>query len=476
MANPNDVKVTNDGATILKSIAIDNAAAKILVNCSTSQDSEVGDGTTSVCVLSGELLREAEKLVNQRIHPQTIISGYRMAAECALNTLRESAIDNSANPEQYRSDLMNIARTVLSSKILCHYKDHFAAMAVDAVLRLQGSQNLEHIHIIKKTGASLGDSFLDEGYILAKSVGIGQPTRLENPKILVANTAMDADKIKIYGTTVKVSSSSRLADIEREEKQKMREKCQKIVDTQCDCFINRLLIYNFPEQFFADHGVMAIEHAEFTGIEGLALVLGADIVSQFDDTSNVRFGTCRLIEEIMIGEDKMIHFSGVPVGAASTIVLRGANQQILDEAERSLHDALCVLAQAVNRRGVILGGGCSEVLMARHVDELAQRTPGKKQLAIEGFARALRQIPTILADNAGYDSAELVAQLRAAHSRDDRRAGLNMTVGQVGNMYELGILEPLHVKEQVVSAASEAAEMILRIDDIITCAPRAAEE
>ncbi|KAL9445771.1 hypothetical protein AB3S75_013622 [Citrus x aurantiifolia] len=440
-----EVTVTNDGATILKSLHIDNPAAKVLVDISKVQDDEVGDGTTSVVVLAGELLREAEKLVAAKIHPMTIISGFRMAAECARDALLQKVVDNKENAEKFKSDLMKIAMTTLSSKILSQDKEHFAQLAVDAVMRLKGSTNLESIQIIKKPGGSLKDSFLDEGFILDKKIGIGQPKRIENAKILVANTAMDTDKVKIYGARVRVDSMSKAAEIEGAEKQKMREKVQKIIAHGINCFVNRQLIYNFPEELFAD-------------------------------AESVKLGHCKLIEEIMIGEDKLIHFSGVEMGQACTIVLRGASHHVLDEAERSLHDALCVLSQTVNDSRVLFGGGWPEMVMAKEVDELARKTPGKKSHAIEAFSRALVAIPTTIADNAGLDSAELIAQLRAEHQKEGCPAGIDVISGSVGDMAELGISESFKVKQAVLLSATEAAEMILRVDEIITCAPRRRED
>ncbi|ERN09244.1 T-complex protein 1 subunit beta isoform X2 [Amborella trichopoda] len=471
-----NVTVTNDGATILKSLHIDNPAAKVLVDISKVQDDEVGDGTTSVVVLAGELLREAEKLIMLKIHPMTIISGYRMAAECARNALLQKVKNNIDDPEKFRSDLMKIAMTTLSSKILSQDKEHFAKLAVDAVMRLKGSTNLESIQIIKKAGGSLKDSFLDEGFILDKKIGVGQPKRIENANILVANTAMDTDKVKIYGARVRVDSMARVAQIEAAEKEKMKDKVQKIIAHGINCFVNRQLIYNYPEELFADAGVLAIEHADFDGIERLALVTGAEIASTFDNPESVKLGHCKLIEEIMIGEDKLIHFSGVEMGQACTIVLRGASSHVLDEAERSLHDALCVLSQTVTDSRVLLGGGWPEMVMAKEVDDLARRTPGKKSLAIEAFSRALQAIPTIIADNAGLDSAELVAQLRAEHHKDETKAGIDVISGAVGDMEILGISESFKVKQAILLSATEAAEMILRVDEIITCAPRKRED
>lgn len=466
------VEVTNDGATILKSVGVDNPAAKILVDMSRVQDDEVGDGTTSVTVLASELLREAEKLIDLKIHPQTIIAGWRRAADVAREALTNSTQDHSADNEVFKEDLMNIARTTLSSKILSQHKEYFSKLAVDAVLRLKGSGELTAIQLIKKSGGCLEDSFLDEGFLLDKKPGVHQPQRIENAKILIANTPMDTDKIKVFGSHIKVDSMAKIADLEMAEKEKMKDKVNKIVNHKCNVFINRQLIYNYPEQLFADAGVMAIEHADFDGIERLALVTGGEIVSTFENPELTRLGTCDLIEQVMIGEDTLLRFSGVKLGEACTIVIRGATQQIIDEAERSLHDALCVLAATVKESRIVYGGGCTESLMACAVLKVAAETPGKEAIAMEAYARALLQLPTIIADNAGYDSAQLVSELRAAHTQGNSSMGLNMDTGRVGCMKELGITESFAVKRQVLMSASEAAEMILRVDDIIKCAPR----
>lgn len=468
-----DVQVTNDGATILKSIWVDNPAAKVLVDISKVQDDEVGDGTTSVVVLAGELLREAEKLIDQKIHPMTIIAGYREACTVAKAKLEEICVDNKENSENFRNDLLNIARTTLSSKILTQDKEMFAQLAVDAVLRLKGSTNLESIHIIKKTGATLKDSYLDEGFILDKKIGVGQPKRLENATVMIANTPMDADKVKIFSAKVRTDSMAKVGDIEAAERDKMKEKVDKILAHGVSCFINKGLIYNYPEQLLADAGVIGIEQADFEGIERSALVMGGDILSTFDDCDNVRLGKCDLIEEIMIGEDRLIHFKGVAKGEACTIVLRGASTHVLDEAHRSLWDALCVLSQTVVDSRVLYGGGYPEMQMAKVVEELASKTPGKRSLAMSGFANALRAIPTTISDNAGLDSAELVSNLRAAHAADaNTRMGIDVILGDTGDMKELGITEAFKVKSQVLLSATEASEMILRVDQIVKCAPR----
>jgi len=465
------VTITNDGATILKAIPIDNPSAKILVNISKTQDDEVGDGTTTVVVLAGELLREAEKLISKKIHPQLIINGWRRALTTAIKALTDVAQDNKGNAEAFRQDLLNIARTTLCSKIVSSELEHYATLCVDAVLRLQG-EPIEMIHILRKKGGQLKDAYLAEGFILDKEFGVGQKKVLENPKIMIANTPMDTDKIKIFGARVRVSSVSKVAEIEQAEKQKMRAKVEKILAHKIDLFINRQLIYNYPEEIMTENKVSSIEHADFEGVERLALVLGADIVSTFDNPDKVKYGKCKKVEEIMIGEDKVIKFSGVGEGKACTIVLRGSSAHIIAEAERSVHDALCVLSQTVKDSRTVLGGGASEILMSTKVEELARKTAGKEALAIEGFARALRAIPSILADNGGYDASELVSQLRSAHEKGQKSMGLNMQTGKIGDVRELKIYESYKSKSQSLISAHEAAEMILRVDEIIRAAPR----
>ena len=469
------ITITNDGATILKSLFVDNPAAKILIDISKTQDDEVGDGTTTVAVLAGELLREAEVLVNQKIHPQIIIQGWRLAVAEARRTLHALAMDHNADEEAFRRDLENVVGTTLSSKLLVQEKELFINLAVDSVLRLKGSEDLKLIQVIKKAGGNLKDSFLADGFILEKKISNGSTRVKHNPSIMVANSPMDYDKIKIFGSKVKVDSIEKVAEIETAEKEKMRRKVDKILAFKPDVFINRQLIYDFPESLMVDRGVMVIEHADFDGVERLSAVLGAEILSTFDNADSTKLGSCGTIEEIMIGEDKVISFKNCQEGRASTIVLRGASSHLLDEAERSLHDALCVLVMTIKNKRVIYGGGHSEIAMSNATDQLAKTVPGKKALAIEAFGRALRKLPAIIADNGGFDSSELVSQLRAAVSNGSETAGIDMYGGIIGDMKELGIKECLRVKEQALLSAAEAAEMILRVDEIVTCAPRKRE-
>jgi T-complex protein 1 subunit beta len=471
LSNMNQINLTNDGATILKSIVIDNAAARIIVDLSQSQDAEVGDGTTSVAVLCGQLLHEAEGLIEKGIHPQTIVKGWHEAVQIALKALEGSAKDNSKDEKAFREDLLNVARTTLNSKVLAMEREQFAEIAVSAVERLKDPSRIDAISIVKVTGGALRDSELVDGLILKCKFGIGQPQKIEDAHILIGNTSMDADKIKINGAKIETDSPEQLAKIEEAERKKMLTKCEKIAAHKCNLFVNRQLIYNVPEQYFTEHGINSIEQADFAGVERLALVTGGDIASTFDTPDKVKLGYAKSVETCLIGEDTLIKFTGCVEPATSTVVLRGATQQMLDEAERALHDAICVISSMMEEKRTVYGAGCSEVLMAEAIDEVARKTPGKPSLAMEAFARALRQIPAIIANNAGLDAPEIVASIRAEHAKGNHQYGLDINNRCAGDIEKLGITESFKVKRQVLISASEAAEQILRVDEIITCAP-----
>jgi len=446
------------------------------VDISKAQDQECGDGTTSVVVLAAELLRQAELLVQQRMHPQVVISGYRLALQAARTKLDQIAFDNGKDRVALRSDLINIAKTTLSSKLLKHEKSHFAELAVDAVLRLQGRPNLDYIQVIKKAGGAIKESYLEPGFILEKRIGVGMPKRLEKCKVLIANTPMDTDKIKIYGSRVKVDSLEAVQEIEKAEQDKMKAKVDKICATGCNVIINRQLIYNYPDELFKKNKVMAIEHSDFDGTERLSAVLGGDIVSTFDNPEAITLGECDLIEEIMIGEDKVLRFSGCKSNEACTIVLRGASTHVLDEAERSLHDALAVLFQTVAQdTRVICGGGSTEMAMSAAVQETAAKVGGKHSVACEAFGKALTAIPAIISENAGFDSQEMVGELRKAHATGWGTAGIDANNATVADMKNMGIFESYRSKMSGLCAAAEAAEQVIRVDDIIRNAPRQRE-
>lgn len=466
--------VSNDGATILSKVWLDNPAAQILVDVARTQDKSVGDGTTGVVILAGELLRQAEHLTEQRIHPNLIVEGYNRAAAIALETLSERATVQLAD-EEFEENLVNLARTTLASKIVKFEQEEMARLATDAILRLEGSLDLDLIHIIKIPGASLKDSYLEEGFILDKELPPMVETEYNECKILLTDTPMDADKIKIFGARVRVESFEAVGEIEQAERDKMTKKVESMCATGCNVIINRQLIYDHPNMVFRNKNVLPIEHADFDGIERLALVLDGEIASTFDDPAKIKLGTCKNLRQILIGEKRYLQFTGAAKAKACTIVLRGATDHVLDEAERSLHDALANLSQTVKDKRFVFGGGCVEMACAESIEEAARSTEGKLQLPLEAFATALRAIPTILLDNGGFDSAETVSRLRAIHHSQQNTMcsfGVELETGTVADMKSCGVLESLWSKTHQIRSASEATEMIVRCDEVIRCAPR----
>ncbi|CAF1338002.1 unnamed protein product, partial [Rotaria sordida] len=412
--------ITNNRTMILSKIGVDNPVVKDLVDISKVQYDEVGDGSKSVVVLASELLRETENLLAQKIHLQTIITGWRKTTNEALTVLEGVAKNNSSNLEQFKSDLMNIARTTLSSKILQEKKDHLSKLCVDAILKIHDKTDLKYIQIVKLLRNNLNDSYIEEGFLFGERIGTNMPKRIENARILIANIPMDTDKRKISDSSVHIDSIAKLVE----------KKC-KLFYLYRTFNLSRQLICDYANQLFAEKGVMTIKHVDFEGLKRLAQILG------------------------------------VTQGEACTIVLHGATQQILDEAERSIHGALCVLSQTVKEPRICYGGGAAETLMATAVSQLAEKTSGEESVVIESFAHALRQLPTIIADNAGYDSAILIDNLRTAHALGKSAFGLDMEKGVTCDMVELGILEPFYLKRQVVIRAAKAVEMILCLDNII---------
>lgn len=460
LSHANTNHFINDVATIIKSIPIDIHTERLIVELSQAQDTEDND----------QLLHGTGDLGEQGIHQQTIISDWRQAAKVAREVLEQFATIHE-DQTKFREDLVRVASTTLNSKVLAMERDQFAEMAVKAIERLRDPSRIDAISILKVTGGALRESELVDGLILQTEFGVGQPSKVEHAKILIANTAMDTDKIKITGAKIETDSPEQLAKIETAERKKMIEKCEKIAAHHCNLFVNRQLIYNLPEEYFTTHGINSVEHADFAGVERLALVTGGDIVSTFDTPEVVKLGECDLVETIMIGESKLLKFTGCKEPATATIVLRGATDQILDEAERAMHDALCVIASMMGERRTVLGAGCSEILMADAVDEAARKTPGKAALAMDSFASALRQIPMILASNAGLDAPDIVASIRASHAKGLTTYGLDINGRGIGDIEKLGITESFKVKRQIVISASEAAEQILRVDEIVKCAP-----
>eukprot|EP00802_Teleaulax_amphioxeia_P001748 Tamp_01750.p1 GENE.Tamp_01750~~Tamp_01750.p1 ORF type:complete len:502 (-),score=28.60 Tamp_01750:89-1594(-) len=457
------IKITNDGATILRNIKKDSIVVNILSEICSVIDQEIGDGTTTLCCLVGELMNEAEKLAHLNIHPQIIIKGFRIAAKEAVKTITENCFDNSNNLELFCADLLDIARTTINSKIIVSHKELFARIAIKAVLKLKGSTDLSRINIIKKCGGSLKDSFLDNGFILNKKIESNQIKQIKNAKILIVNTSLDSDKTKIYGVKIKVKSISNLARMEMGEQKKLLDKCKKILGHGINVIINRQLIYNRQERFFSDHGILTIEQVDFDGIEKLALITGAEIASTFDEPSKIRLGKCNLVEEIAIGDENYIRFGGCPNNGSCSIILRGSNEQILDEAERSLHDALCILLKSIRNPRFIWGGGFTEMKVGSSLENISKKFEGKLSLSIASFANAIQRIPEILVENAGLESLFLLNKFRNS-LKIGKIFCLNIDNEDVLDAKQTGLIENTKLKTQIIISAVEAIEMIIRID------------
>lgn len=473
-----NIEITNDGATILKKIDVSSPVAKMLVNTAKAQDSAVGDGTTSVVVLASELLKEADALIEQKFHPQVILQGWHKSTKIAYKALEEQSVDTSSK-ETFKEDLLRIAYTTLGSKILSQHKQHFATLAVEAVFKLEPPRHESDIQILKIKGGVLEDSFLEEGFSIKTKLEAHQPKRIENPKILVACTMFNAESIKDLGSSIRASNSlSCIEKIQVYEREKLRNKVNKILDLGINLFINKHPINDFCRQLFTDAGVMAVEYDDLDGIQQMAAIFGTEVLPSFDRLEwigkFVGLGKCEVVEQYSFEDTSILRFKGVSKKGASTIIIRGATEQIRDEAERSLKDVFSVLLITLGEPGIVYGGGSSEALMANAIMEEAIVTPTKESMVMESFAKALLQLPFALADNAGYDAAQLLSELKAAHKLKKSTYGLDFTNGKIACMKELGITESFSVKNRVLYNATEAAEAILRVNHIMVARQKAA--
>lgn len=449
-----ETSVTNDGAFILKNLVIDSASAKIIINSSINQDFEEGDGTTSIAVLTSLLLKEAYEL---SIHPIKIIKGFSLALTRCLDVINKRKFTPKAD------DLRNLIKTTLNSKVLSNSLNIFIDICIKAI---EKTEDINLIEIIKMEG-SLEESFITDGILLKKDLDIS----ITNPKILICNTCLDFDKVKIHSSKACVNSVSELMKIEEAEKKKMNEKIESITKQKFDLFINRQIIYDYPMQLLKNKGLAVIEHADFDGVERLNKVLGGDLLSAFEEIKEENFGTCESVKTINIKGHNMIKFDGIKKGACS-IVLFGSSKEMLDEAERSIHDALCVLKRIKESPYCVFGGGCIEAAMAIELSKLALDVKTKESEAIEAFSRALLTIPKILATNSGFDGDEVKALIKNDHVYRRYTNGVDVETGKTCCMRNKGILEGYEMKKKVIESACETAQTILKCDGLVKCKPR----
>jgi len=467
--------ITGDGASILKEMDVQHPAAKTLVEVAKAQDDEVGDGTTSVVVLAGELLKNAEELLDENLHPTVIIDGYEKAAEYALKVIDE--VGQEIDPLD-RNTLKKIAKTALASKVVSEYKDFLSDLIVDAALQVIEKTNtgkykldIDNIKIEKKRGEAIDETKLVKGIVLDKEVvHPDMPRRVEKAKIALLNTPLEIEKPE-WSAKINVTNPEQLRAFLDQETELLRDMVMKIKKTGANVVIAQKGIDDVAQHFLAKEGILAVRRVKKSDMEKLARATGARIVTSVDDLSPEDLGEAELVEERKVADEKMVFIEGCKDPKAVTILIRGGAEHIVDEAERAIHDALCVIRNIINEPKVVAGGGAIEIEIARRLREFSKTLGSKEQLAVEKYAEAIEFIPSILAQNAGIEPIDALVELRSLHEKGEIWSGVNVLKGKISNLFEEGVLEPTLVKKQTIKSATEAAVMILRIDDVIAAAP-----
>lgn len=466
-----DVVITNDGVTILKEMEVEHPAAKMLVEVAKTQDDEVGDGTTTAVVIAGALLHEAERLLDQTIHPTVIASGYRLAAEKAQEFLNKIAEPIKIDEEAL---LKKIAMTAMTGKKAESSKEKLADLAVEAVKQIVDKTDtgyivdIDYIGIEKKPGESTNDSQLIKGVILDKErVHPGMPRHVKNAKIALLDCALEIKKTET-DAEIRVTSPDQLRAFLNEEESMLKKMVDQVVATGANVVICQKGIDDMAQHYFAKAGVYAVRRAKKSDMEKLARATGGKVVTNLEDITLKDLGKAGLVEEQKIGEDKLTFVKECKDPKAVGILIRGGTEHVIDEVERATHDALSVVGAAIEDGKIIVGGGAPDIELAKQLREYAGTVGGREALAVNAFANAVESIPRTLAENAGLDSIDILVDLRAKHEKPNGGYfGVNVYNGEVSDMMKGGVVEPLRIKTQAIKSASEAAIMILRIDDVI---------
>jgi len=475
-----DVTITNDGAAILDEIDVEHPAAKMMVEVAKTQDDEVGDGTTTAVVLAGELLKKAEELLDQNIHPTIIVSGYRKAAEKAIETLNKIGIKVD---EENREVLKNAALTSMGSKAVKVAYDHLAEIAIDAVKQIveeRGGEkvvDIDHIQIMKKEGKSLLDTQLVKGMVVDKEVvHTGMPKRIENARIALINAPLEVEKTE-FDAEIRIRDPSQMKAFLDQEAKILKDMVAKIKAAGANVVMCQKGIDDLAQHFLAKEGILAVRRVKESDMNKIARATGGRVVNNLEDLDPDDLGYAGLVEERKIGEDKMVFIEECKNPKSVSILIRAGLERMVDEAERALKDALSVVKDIIEKPVIVAGGGAAEAEVAKELRDYATKVGGREQLAIEAFADAVEVIPKTLAENGGHDPIDVMVNLRAGHEKaDGAYMGVNVFTGEVENMYELGVVEPVKVKEQAIKSATEAASMILRIDDVIAASKPKEEE
>jgi thermosome len=470
-----DVTITNDGATILDEMEVQHPSAKMLVEVAKTQDDEVGDGTTTVVLLTGELLGKAEQLLDKDVHPMIVVDGYKLAAEKALQILEDMAI--KVDPVD-KSMLKKVASIALATKMLSEYADEVSNFVIRAVLEVAEKDakgykvDIDNIKVEKKPGESISDTTLIQGVLLDKEVvHPGMPKRVENATIVLLNCPLEVEKTE-FDAKLNIKNPDQMKAFLDEEEKILRDMVDKIASAGANVAICEKGIDDMAQHYLAKKGVLAVRRVKQSDMEKLVKATGAHVVTNLEDLGSKDLGSAQLVEERKVGDDKMTFVEGCKNPKAVTVLVRGGTERIVDEAERAVHDALCVVRDVVVNPKVVAGGGAPEAEVAKRLRAYADKFSGREQLAVQAFAEALESIPMALAENAGMDPIDTQVELRTKHGQGVIWAGVDPFKGKVADMAKQNVYEPLAVKIQLVQSASEAAGMILKIDDVIAASKK----
>jgi thermosome len=467
-----DITITNDGAAILKEIDVEHPAAKMMVEIAKTQDDMVGDGTTTAVVLASELLKKAEELLDQNIHPIILVSGYRKASQKAIEVMNKIAIPLDVND---RKTLLKVALTSMSSKSVGAAREHLAEISIDAVKQIAEQRgdktiaDIDNIQLIKKTGKSLIETQLIRGIIIDKEVvNPGMPKIKENAKIALLESALEIEKTEI-SAEIRIKDPSQMKAFLDQETDMMKGMVTKIKASKADVVFCQKGIDDMVQHFLSKEGIMAARRVKESDMEKLARATGGRIISGLDDLKPADLGMAGLVEERKIGDDKMIFVEKCKDPHSVAILVRAGLERMVDEAERAMIDSLSVVSDVIENNKIVAGGGAVEIEVAKELRKYATKVGGREQLAVEAFAEAVEVIPRTLAENAGLEPIDILVELRSKHdTQDGKNIGINVFTGKLQNSIDNGVIEPLVVKEQAIKSAAESAAMILRIDDIIT--------
>ena len=465
-----DVTITNDGATILKEIDAQHPTAKMMVEISKTIDTEVGDGTTSSVIFAGTLLAKAEELLSKDVHSSVIIDGFQAASEKALEILDEIAKKVQDNDKE---TLLKIAATSMESKLISEDSDTLSKIVVDAILKITETKNqkssvdLDNIKVEKKAGGSITDTALVKGIVLDKEiVHSGMPKKIQQAKIALINTALEIEKTEM-SAEIRINDPTQMQMFLEEENRMLKSMVDKLHSIGTNVVICQKGIDDMAQHFLAKYGILGVRRVKESDMTKLAKATGGRITTNLEDISEKDLGTSELVHQKKVESDKWVFVEGCKNPQSVTLLIRGGSQRVVDEVDRSIHDALMVVKDVIERPAIVAGGGAPEALLAAFLKDWSESFDGRQQLAIKKFAEALEIIPLTIAENAGMDPIDTMVTLRAKQSEGKKWSGINAKDGKVSDMLSLNIVEPVVVKEQIIKAATEAASMILRIDDVI---------